>query len=354
MPRIHQVLAGFAEGDAISGEATILQDIFRGWGLESDIFVDAAHTSSRVESRCQPLSEYRGQAEDIVVHHYSIASPAVDAFRTSPARKVLIYHNITPEHFFSGFNDDIAAQLASARRGLAELLPAVDAAWADSAFNAGELTEMGCANAKVLPLLFSPDQFDLRPDPKIFNKFSVPMTNLLYVGRVAPNKRIEDLMMAFTWYHRLLNRQSRLLIVGSERSAWRYFVMLRMLASELDLPNICFECYASPEGLCAYYELADVFVTASQHEGYCLPVVEAMHKNVPVIARKTGGIPEALGGGGVMYEDAAPDELAVLIHRVLTDETLRGEVLASQQRRMDVVHARRADEELKVLLDGLL
>jgi glycosyltransferase involved in cell wall biosynthesis len=354
MPRIDQVLAGYAEGDAISGEAKILQGIFRGWGLASDIYVDARHTSSRVQSRCRPLTDYRGAADDIVIHHYSIASPAVEAFRRSPARKVLIYHNITPDHYFRGFNDDIAAQLASARADLAALLPQTDAVWADSAFNAEELREMGCREAKVLPLLFAPAEFDLPPDPRVFNKFSVPMTNLLYVGRVAPNKRIEDLMFAFTWYHRLLNRQSRLLIVGSERSAWRYFIMLRMLASELDVSNICFECYASPEGLCAYYELADAFVTTSQHEGYCLPVVEAMHKGVPVIARRTGGIPEALGGAGVMYEDASPDELAVLIQRVLSEPALRDEVLASQRRRVAEVRDRDAGEELKALLGGLL
>ena len=179
------------------------------------------------------------------------------------------------------------------------------------------------------------------------------MTNLLCVGRVAPNKMIEEVILAFAWYHRVIDRQSRLIIVGSERSSWRYYVMLQMLVSEMDLTNVYFEGYASPEKLSAYYDIADVFVSASRHEGYCLPVVEAMHREVPVVARKTGGIPEAMGGAGVMYEDAKPEELAQLIHRVLTDKAIHEEVLQSQKRRIDEIRARKPDDELRALLAAM-
>lgn len=351
--RIDQVLAGFAEGDAISNEAMILQDIFRGWGLESDIFADLKHVSSKVRDRARPLGECAGTADDILIHHYSIASPAVDAFLASGACKVAIYHNITPAHFYQGYDDGVAAQLHDAREGMRALLSKVDAVWADSEFNASEAREMGAVDAKVLPLLFSPSQFDVAPDPAIPAKFAAPMTNILYVGRLAPNKYIEGLIEAFAWYHRTLNRQSRLIIVGSERSAWRYFVMLQMRAAELDLQTVYFERYATAAGLSAYYDIADLFVTTSQHEGYCLPLVEAMHRGVPVIARREGGMPEALGGGGIMFEDAGPQELAALMHRVLTDDALRNEVLASQQRRMEAVRTRRPEEELQALLAEL-
>jgi len=176
------------------------------------------------------------------------------------------------------------------------------------------------------------------------------MQNLLYVGRIAPNKQVEDLITAFAWYHRVINRQSRLIIVGSERSCPRYYLMLRMLANELELPNVCFERFASPRGLSAYYELADLFITASRHEGYCLPLVEAMHKRLPVIARNEGGMPEALGGGGVLYEDLAPGELAALIERVLTDAALKNQILAAQDQRMADLRNRDAAAELRTLL----
>lgn len=355
MPRrIDQVLAGFAEGDAISGEAVVLQDTFRRWGLASDIFADSSHVSPAMRSRCRSLAEYAATKDDLLIHHYSIASSAVGVFADTPARKLLIYHNITPAHFFEGFDDKVARKLKDARENLRELLPCVDAIWADSDFNAKELKEMGAANVRVLPLLFSPEQFETQPSAYVSQKFSAPMRNILFVGRIAPNKCVENLILAFAWYSNVIERQSRLIIVGSDRSASRYYLMLRMLAAELVLPNVCFEHFASAQRLPAYYDIADVFVTASEHEGYCLPVVEAMCKGVPVIAMRTGGIPEALGGAGVMYEEATPAELAELINRVIVDSGLRGEILESQQQRMAEITERRIDEELKSLLADLL
>ena len=351
--RIDQVLAGFAEGDAISNEAVILQHVLRGRGVASDIFVDPEHVSSKVRDRSRSLSELEGTAGDILIHHYSIASPAVDAFVASPSRKVMIYHNITPGHFYEGYDDGIARHLHDARGTMRDLLPKMDGIWADSDFNAQELRDMGAAQVDVLPLLFSPSQFDVPSDPAVAAKFAVPMTNILFVGRLAPNKRIEDLLEAFAWYHRVLNRQSRLIIVGSERSAWRYFVMLQMYAAELDLQTVYFERYATAAGLSAYYDQADLFVTCSQHEGYCLPLVEAMHRGVPVIAHRQGGMPEALGGGGMLVEGPGPRELAALMHRVMTDDTLRDDVLGTQQRRMDAVRTRDAGAEVQALLDKL-
>ena len=351
--RIDQILAGFAEGDAISNEAIVLRDIFRGWGRESEIYADFRHVSPVARAYSKPMEEYKGEAADILIHHYSIASPAVDRFVQAPTRKVLIYHNITPAQFYRGFDDRIAEQLDHARRNLAKVLPAADAVWADSEFNASELRELGAGNVKVLHLLFSPKHFDVPPDPNLFPKFAASMKNIMYVGRIAPNKRVEDLIEAFAWYHRVINRQSRLIIVGSERSCPRYYLMLRMMANELELPNVCFERYASPRGLTAYYQIADVFVTCSVHEGYCLPLVEAMYKGVPVIARQTGGTPEAMGAAGILYDGLSAGQLAQLIHRLLSDAALRREVLDFQKRRVEELTRRRPDEELREMLKGL-
>lgn len=351
--RVNQVLAGFAEGDAISSEAMALQDILRRWGVESTIYVDPRHVSPKVAGRWQPLEAMTCGPEDVLIHHYSIASRAVDAFAASPARKVLMYHNITPADYFRGYDDGVAAQLEGARRDLKGMFSRVQAVWAVSEFNARELRELGAPHVRVFPLIFSVALLDLPPDPEVFVKFAVKLTTIMFVGRIAPNKRIEDLIMAFAWYHRVINRQSRLLIIGSERSAPRYYLMLRMLANELDLPNVCFERFAAPEGLSGYYSFADLLVSPSDHEGYCLPLVEAMHRNVPVLAHRRGGMPEALDGAGVMYEDLSPAELAELMHLMLTDPALRAEVLTSQQARMQRLRARRVEDELRLHLDAL-
>ena len=171
---------------------------------------------------------------------------------------------------------------------------------------------------------------------------------------MVPNKRVEDLILAVAWYTRTVSPFARLILVGSDRSCPRYFALLRLLALGLDLPNVCFEGFASEAGLAACYRAASLFVSASDHEGYCLPLVEAMHCGVPVIAKDTGGMPEALGGAGVLYTDLDAPELAELMHRVLADAALRAQVLESQRRRMAVVQARDLREAVAELVRALV
>ena len=285
---IVQLLAGFAEGDAISNESRALDRLFRQLGFASRLYAADGRIAPGASSQCAPLSDYRGAPDDLVLYHYGIASPATAAFARAPGRKILVYHNITPAEFFAGFDDALAARLREARRELRAVADAAHAVWADSEFNAGELRALGVANVRVFPLLFAREDADAPPDPAVLARFAAPMKNILFVGRMAPNKGVEDLILAFAWFNRTILPQSRLILVGSERSCPRYYAMLRLLAGTLELPNVCFEGYASPAGLSACYRAADVFVSASRHEGYCLPLAEAMVRGVPVVARATG------------------------------------------------------------------
>ncbi|MDD5679074.1 MAG: glycosyltransferase [Kiritimatiellae bacterium] len=351
---IHQILVGYADGDAISNEAARLREIFRREGHCSEIYADPARVSPSLKTDCRPLADYTAGKNDICLHHYSIASPAVEVFLASAAKKIMVYHNITPAEYFAGFDDAVAAQLRAARGALREAARRSDAVWTVSHFNAAELKAEGIDNVKVFPLLFSPKPPDMSPDPLILGKFAGPLKNILFVGRIAPNKRIEDLILAFAWFNLTINPFSRLIIVGSPRSVPRYLTMLRMLVGDLDLPNVCFEGFASAAGLLAYYQAADLFVSTSEHEGYCLPLVEAMDHGIPVIARAAGGTPEAMDGAGVLYEDLAPAELGALFDRVLKGAALREEILASQQRRVQRAKDRNLETEVKALMAGML
>lgn len=352
-PRLDQLLAGYAEGDAISQQAVMMRDLFRRWGHPSDIFTEPARVSPALRGDARPLAELAAGSNDVVIHHYGLASSAADVFAASVARKILVYHNITPPEFFRGYDDALAAQLAAARAQVADLARRCAAVWAVSQFDADDLASLGFPGARVFPLLI-PAQAKAAPDPAVLARLAAPaLTTLLFVGRLAPNKRIEDLLEAYACYRRL-NPYSRLFIVGSERSCPRYALMLRLLARDLGAANVCFEGFATPAGLAAYYELADLFVSCSAHEGYGAPLVEAMRHGVAVIARDAGGTREALGGAGVMYADASPAELAVLIHRVASEQTLRGEILAAQQRRMAALAARPIEQELRSLLAAFL
>ncbi len=343
--RIDQLVAGYAKGDAISQEVRMLRDVLHELGFASDVFVPRQHIAPDAIDDCLPLDAYNPAAGEGVILHYSTGSPVNAAFEASRGRRIVKYHNITPAEFFDGYDDDVAAELRRARAGLAAMAALADEFWSDSAYNAGELAPFGVKQSKVLHLLFRLSEFEAGEDPEIRRRFPGDLTNWLFVGRIAPNKCIEDLILAYAWYYHRISTRSRLIVVGSEYSCPRYYAMLRLLTARLGLPNVCFTGYMY-EGRATLYDCADVFVMASRHEGYCLPLVEAMALNTPVVARHAGGMPEALDGAGVMFDGLKPAELAVLVDRVCRDEALRSDVMASQQRRLEAIRTRDVRREV--------
>ncbi|MDD4870171.1 MAG: glycosyltransferase [Kiritimatiellae bacterium] len=350
---IHQLVSGFALGDAISSEALSIKDICTRMGITSFIYAPATRISPDMVHVARRMEDFAAGPDDIVIYHHSILSEATDTYITSSGRKVLLYHNITPAGFFNPFDSEVATQLRTARDDLKRIAAAADARWAVSRYDALELDALGFKDVRVFPLIFNIPQYTVAPDPSILGKFSADLTNILCVGRLAPNKCIEELILAFAWYNKSIDPFSRLIIVGSKQTVPAYYAMLRMLAGELDLANVCFEDFASPVGVAAYYRVADVFVSVSRHEGYCLPLIEAMHSSVPVIARAIGGMPEAMDGAGVLFDDMNPCELAELIHDVVSNPMIRNEVMVSQAKRMERLASRSVDNEFKELLSPL-
>ena len=352
-PVIDQLVDGYAEGDAISIEARSLQHRLRALGASAEIFAVADRIAPSVRDEVRALETLATRTSDALILHYSIASPAVEAWRRKRGRKIFLYHNVTPASFFAPYDAVVGRQLEEARAAAPATARAADSVWAVSRFNASELEAGGVGPVHVFPLASASDGTVLPPpDPLELQRWEGPLANLLFVGRLAPNKCVEELIRAFAWYHRCLDPFSRLVLVGSPDTAPRYVAMLRMLTAELECPNVLLVHYLSPGGLAAAYARADVFVTASRHEGFCLPLVEAMRAGVPVVARHAGGMPEALGDAGVLFDDASPAELAVLLRRVMKDRALREEVLASQQRRLAELDRRDIDGELRTLLAG--
>lgn len=352
--RIDQLLPGFADGDAISNAAVIIRASLLKSGYESDIYAPMNRVSPPLRNECMNLYDYDPPSDSISICHYGISSPATRFFLNSRTRKILVYHNITPAEYFRGFYDKVADSLQTARKELPEIAGQSDAVWAVSRFNASELEEMGISSVQVFELPFSTRLLDTPPDEELLERRRAPLTTILFTGRIAPNKRIEDLIMSFAWYHKTINRQSRLLVVGSNRSCPRYFTMLRMMVGDLDMPNICLEGFASQGGLSAYYQVSDLYMCASEHEGYCLPLLEAMHKGLPVISRASGGAPEAMGGAGILYEDLAPRELAELMHLAMSDEVIRSEILDKQRKRVEQAVSRPLSDEIQQLLSGFI
>jgi len=265
----------------------------------------------------------------------------------------MVYHNITPGHFFHAFDQEQARNLDKAREDLVRVGRAADAIWAVSEFNAKECREAGLESVSVFPLLFDPALFNESPDRPRRSPLKNGLKQVLFVGRLIPNKNVEELMLAFTQYHLRINPRSCLRIVGSEWSCPKYFAMLRMLCDELGHDKILFERYVPDAQLPDYYKAADLFVSTSEHEGFCLPLLEAMQQQVPVIAKHRGGMPEALGGAGILYDGLNACELAELMHMALSDSTTQQRILNSQNIRMKEYEGRNVELELRALLDQL-
>ncbi len=331
MPQaVHQVLATLGYGDAIGHEVLGIQRVLRAAGYESDIFVETA------DPRLEELTrDYRELVEvsapdNVLIHHFSIGSRASRVAYALPDKMVLVYHNITPPEFFIGVHPLLVQLCFMGRRELRAYRDRCVLALGDSAFNRDELDELGFTRTGVLPVVPSFAHLHGTPDRRVAASFDDGWTNILFVGRMIPNKRIDDLIRTFHAYKTQCNPRARLLLVGSYGGFDLYFAMLQQLVATLRLPDVHFMGHVSNEELAAYYEVADVFLCASEHEGFCVPLIEAFHMQVPVVAYAATAVPATMDGGGVLYTDKSPLHVAHLVQAVADDPQLAARVVAAQ------------------------
>ena len=348
--RVHQLLAALSYGDAISNEALAIQGHLRAAGFESDIFAEKVHP--RMAHLARPLWEYRGESspQTVCIFHFSIGSAAGRLAFHSSDPLVAIYHNITPASFFLGFHPHLAGLCHHGRRELAAFASRTELGLGDSEYNRRELETAGFRRTEVLPIVLDLSLYDRPPSPVVRRLYDDARTNILFVGRIIPNKKIEDLVRVFAAYQRWVDPRSRLLLVGDHRGFERYFDRLQELVSELRLDEVVFTGQVDDDELYAYYRVADLFLCLSEHEGFCVPLQEAMHFGVPVVALDAGAVRETLHGGGVLLREKRPDEIAELLGRLLRDDGLRRAVLATQERAMREI---RATDFRALLLDRL-
>jgi L-malate glycosyltransferase len=328
--RVHQVLATLGYGDAIGHEVLGIQRVLRGAGYDSEIFVETA--DRRLEHLTTDYREMVGTtaAEDIVIHHFSIGSRASRTAYALPGRMALVYHNITPPEYFLGVHKDLVKLCFRGRRELTAYIPRCVLALGDSEYNRQELEALGFARTGVLPVVPGFTHLDLPPDTMTADRFDDGWTNVMFVGRVIPNKKFEDVIRAFHVYRTKHNPRSRLLLVGSYSGFERYLAMLNGLVARLGTPDVHFLGHVSNEELTALYDVADLFLCASEHEGFCVPIIEAFYKQVPVLAFAATAVPATMDGGGVLYETKDPFEVARLMAAILDDAAIEDAIVASQ------------------------
>jgi glycosyltransferase involved in cell wall biosynthesis len=354
--KINQILPGFGSGDAISNYALQLQTILRGWGCGSEIYCEGRHVGPTEAHLCRDYRLYPlpGDPSDIAIYHYSIGSALTDFFASLKGRKALIYHNVTPDTWFQGLDEKKAQSLRAGREELKRIANVPDLAMGVSEFNRRELDALGFSRTAVLPLILDRGKLSAEPDAKLLKRYGDGITNILFTGRMAPNKRIEDLIKIFYYYRTTINPNSRLLLAGSLIGMDRYTSHLRSLITMLDLPDVTFFNHVTDAELYALYRTASVFLCMSEHEGFCIPLLEAIHFRVPVIAYAAAAIPETLADTGILIREKDHISIAEMVDEVCRNRRLKDTIVEKQLTRLSDFSPGAIERRLKKVLSPWL
>ncbi|HVA44057.1 MAG TPA: glycosyltransferase [Acidimicrobiales bacterium] len=337
--QINQVMVSARPGDAVTTSALELRGLLRRIG-RSEIFARYVHESLHHDVWELKDSDWlasESPEDDMIVFHASIGEPAVDAFLAGrPERLVVYYHNISPPELFYEYDPNLAGLLESGRRELVRLADRATMAVAVSEYNAAELTAMGYRNVRVSPLITDPQRLaGLEPPPAMqqwLGALEGPV--IVFVGQLLPHKRPDFLLESFHVLTTYLQRPATLVLVGNHRLS-RLSKALGDLTRELNLDRVIMTGAVTDPELAGWYGRADAFVTASEHEGFCVPPLEAMAHDVPVVARRFAALPETIGDAGVLLDpESGPVQMAEAIFRVLTDAALRAELIERGRRRV--------------------
>jgi len=352
--RIDQWVPALHRGDAIGDSARRMRDAFRAWGHQADVY--GLELDDDLEGDGRPFAQWRaGGPDDVVILHYALPSPLSAALESHRGRRVLLHHNITPPEFFVGHDPELARICAIGQREFRRLAPHVDLGLADSEFNRRELEEAGFARTGVLPIYLDFGRYRERPNPVLRRMLDDGRTNLLFVGRVTPNKRQEDLVRLASYWRRFISPDVRLLLVGKLPRRRAYYDALQSFFYEEGFTpaEVVFTGHVDHAELLACYAEADVFISMSAHEGFGVPLVEAMLMDVPVLAYRAGAVPDTLGGAGVQFVEKRVDEVAEMARRLATDAALRDAVLAGQRARLQAFAPETVEAALKGYVESL-
>jgi len=324
--RIDQVLPSLVARDAIGLHTLEVRELLRSEGFRSDIYYLTC--TPDVAREGHPLSEIGAPRGDRwILYQLSIGSPAAEIVLERPEPKIVNYHNITPAELIAPWEPEVAFEVDLGRKQMARLAPVSRLAIADSAFNESELREVGYAQTTVVPLLIDFSARSEDPDPSALARLEARRrhggADLLFVGKVSPHKAQHELLKAFALFKQLYDPRARLHLVGSPLGE-KYIVALEQLVAELGLfEDVEVTGSVSSGELAAYYRVADAFVCASKHEGFCVPLVEAMARGLPVIAYATAAIPETVADAGIVVPPGDALQMATAMQKVTSDGRLR-------------------------------
>ena len=348
---INQWVPAAHKGDAIGDSARRMRGLLRHMGHTSDIY--ALTIDDELKGDVRPFADPASTKGDLTMFHFALPSPMTEAFARLTGGRLLQYHNVTPASYFAPYDPALFRLASIARQELATLVGHVDLALGVSDYNRRELEALGFQPTGVLPLAVDLSRIT-RPvqRPALDKILDDDFVNFLFVGRIAPNKKIEDHIRLAEHYKRYVDAYYRFIFVGKYDAVPRYFATIRALMTEYRLLNERF-VFTGPvpdEDLAVYYRHSAVYISLSEHEGFCAPLLEAMAADVPVLAYSAAAVPETLGGAGVQFAPKDMEYAAELLGSLAFDDDLRRSVIAGQRRRLNDFSDQRIERDLAAIV----
>jgi glycosyltransferase involved in cell wall biosynthesis len=351
---INQWVPAAHHGDAIGDSARRVRDLLRAMGHQSELYALTIDDDLRHEVR--PFSDPGATRGEATIFHYALPSPMTEAFAGLESGRVLQYHNVTPAAYFAPYDPALFRLAALGRDELATLAGRVDLALGDSEYNRQELEALGFGRTGVFPIAVDTARITQPAErPALDTLLDDGLVNFLFVGRIAPNKKIEDIIRLAEFYKRYVDAYYRFIFVGRFDVVPRYYSMIRALMAEFRFLNdrFVFTGPVSDEELAVYYRHAAVYISMSEHEGFCVPLIEAMAADVPVLAYAAAAVPDTLGGAGVQFAPKDLEYAAELLGQLAFDDDFRSRVIAGQRRRLADFGDARITRELTALVHSL-
>jgi glycosyltransferase involved in cell wall biosynthesis len=348
---IHQV-APILEPGAVGTHTLAARDALRKAGHTSEIYTPEV-TSPMSHAGAYALDDYRGGA-DLLVYQLAIGNVAADFVAARREPLVVNYHNLTPIEYFRGWEPVAAWGVTWGRAQLRALAARATLGVAVSQYNEAELIEAGYSPTTVVPFLLAADALDAEPDPQEQERLirNRSAAEWLFVGRLAPNKAQHDVVKSFAAYRRFHDSDARLRLVGGGLDS-NYGQTLMNFVDALGLAGcVTFTGGVTREQLAAHYRTADVLVVCSEHEGFCVPLVEAMHHRLPVVAYAAAAVPETMGNAGVLLTTKDPCTVAAAVARVLGDSALRQLLVDAGASRVERFEPERATRDFVAAVEG--
>ncbi|MFW6140335.1 MAG: glycosyltransferase [Acidobacteriota bacterium] len=334
--RVNQLVPSFHRGDAIGDTALHIKNFLLSQGFQSNIY--CLERDQGLEDQSEKFEKFpEPDKKDITLFHFALPSPMTEVFKRLSGKKVIIYHNITPPEFFKDFSEDMARITHLGRKQIATLAPYTHLALGDSEYNRRELNKFGFKRTDVFPLFVDFEKYRQPVNHFVYDLYNDERTNILFVGRIVPNKKIEDLIRVVQYYKKFISPLIRLIVIGKTSSLPKYYQALIKFMDKLFIQpdEVVFTGHIPDSEMFAFYRLSDVFLSLSEHEGFGLPFVESLVFDLPVLAYNCAAVPYTLGKAGVLVNNKDFRKLGEMIHIIKEDSGLRKKILHGQRKRLD-------------------